>query len=580
MTGFLGIDGESIKGLDFRQFIVPEYQEKAEKDMGIILQEGEIRDTHLVIKNDFDRRFHVLVSSKLIQDAAGKGIGIIGIARDITEIVKAEENFREIFRSIPDIAYIHDLKGNILLMSKIAEIKLGYPEQMILKMNIADILTEKSYKSALERLSRIKTERKVKDIPFTLIAQDGHEIPMEARAILIRFEGQECVFGIGRDITERLEAEENRKRAEEEIFRINNVLANLYELHDTVAKTHILQDVLDMTVNSAIKSLPIDACAIKTYDPELKDFEVAAIKGLGKGYSRKRAKSLAESLSWRAFEKEKIIEELDLKSVQSMAVDDGMASGIYIPLLVAVGRGKKGKESYDKIGVLCVYVKERYRFNEEDKRRMEMFASYVAIRIREARLYEKVEELSITDELTKVYNLRGFRRRLEEKIKICQRDAIPVSLLLVDPDNFKKVNDTYGHPAGDEILEKLARALEEAVRDVDIVARYGGDEFLIVLHNTDNASTKRVAEKIRKAIEERIFRVEKHPDPIKIKVSLGGDTLTKDVFKRIIKLESAEIEKMIGRLIDSIDKALYQAKKQGGNRAIIHNLGNSIPVDK
>jgi len=263
-----------------------------------------------------------------------------------------------------------------------------------------------------------------------------------------------------------------------------------------------------------------------------------------------------------------------------MAVDDGMASGMYIPLLVAVGRGKKGKESYDKIGVLCVYVKERYRFNEEDKRRMEMFASYVAIRIREARLYEKVEELSITDELTKVYNLRGFRRRLEEKIKICQRDARPVSLLLVDPDNFKNVNDTYGHPAGDEILEKLARALEEAVRDVDIVARYGGDEFVIVLHNTDNASTKRVAEKIRKAIEERIFRVEKLPDPIKIKVSLGGDTLTKDVFKRITNLESAEIEKIIEMLIDSIDKALYQAKKQGGNRAIIHNLGNSIPVNK
>lgn len=580
MTGFLGIDGESIKGLDFRQFILPEYQEKAQKDLGTIVQEGEVRDSHLVIKDKLDRRFHVLASAKLIQDAAGNNIGIMGIARDITEIVKAEEKFKEIFRSIPDIAYIHDLKGNLLLMSKIAERKLGYPEQMILKMNVADILTEQSHKSALEKMSRIETERTVKDIPFTLVAQDGHEIPLEVRATLIRFEGQKCVLGIGRDITERLEAEKERKRAEEEIFRINAVLANLYELHQTVAKTHTLQDVLDMTVNSAIKSLPIDACAIKIYDPEIKDFEVAAREGLGKGYSRKRTKSLAESLSWRAFEKAEIIEELDLKSVQSMAVDDGMASGMYIPLLVAVGPGEERKESYDKIGVLCIYVKERYRFNEEDKRRMEMFASYVAIRIREARLYEKVEELSITDELTKVYNLRGFRRRLEEKIKLCQRDGRPVSVLIVDPDNFKAVNDTYGHLAGDEILEKLARALEEAVRGVDVVARYGGDEFVIILHNTDNPSARAVAEKIRKAIEEKTFRTEKYPDPIKIKVSLGGDTLTKDFFKRITKLEFAEIEKMIGRLIDSIDKALYQAKKQGGNRAIIHNLGNSIPVDR
>ncbi|UCD83980.1 MAG: diguanylate cyclase [Deltaproteobacteria bacterium] len=576
MTSFLGMDWKSLKGLDFRDFIVPEYQEKAEKVLETIFQQGEVSDTHIVIKNNLDRRFHVLISAKLIQDAAGKDIGIMGIARDITEIVKVEEKFREIFRAIPDIAYIHDLKGNLMLVSRITEKKLGYPEPMILKMNIAEVLTEDSHKTALEKLSRIRTEKKVRDIPFTLINKDGYEIPMEARAILIRLEGQDCVLGIGRDITEKLEAEEERKKAEEEILRINNVLANLYKLHQITAKTHELQNILDMTVNSAIESLPIDACAIKIFNPEIKDFEVAAKKGLGKEYSRKRTKSLTESLSWQAFEKGKIIEEYDLKSIQSMAVDDGMASGLYIPLLVAVGPGEIGKEFYDKIGVLCIYVKERYKFSEEDKRRIEMFASYIAIRIREARLYKKVEELSITDELTKVYNLRGFRRRLEEKINICQRDGRPLSLLMVDPDNFKKVNDTYGHPAGDEILEKLVRALEEAVRGVDVVARYGGDEFAIILHNTDNASIRVVAEKIRKVIEEKSFRIEGYPDHIKIKVSLGGDSFTKALFKNAARLESAEIESIIGMLVDSVDKALYQAKKQGGNRAIIRNLANSI----
>ncbi len=429
MTGFLGMDWKSLKGLDIRDFVVPEYQEKAEKALETTFQQGEIRDTHLVIKDILDRRVHVLISAKLIQDATGKDIGIMGIARNITEIVKVEEKFREIFRAIPDIAYIHDLKGNLMLVSRITEKKLGYPEPMILKMNIADVLMEDSHKIALEKLSRIRAEKKVRDIPFTLINKDGHKIPLEARAILIRFEGQDCVLGVGRDITQKLVAEEEKRRAEEEFFRINNVLANLYALHHTVGKTHVLQDILDMTVNSAIKSLPIDACAIKIYDPKIKDFEVAAKEGLGTRYSKKRAKSLTESLSWRAYEKAEIIEEPDLQSVHSMAVNDGMASGLYIPLLVAVGSGKKGKESYDRIGVLCVYVKERRKFSEEDKKRIEMFASYVAIRIREARLYKMVEELSITDELTKVHNLRGFRRKLEEKIKMCQRDGRPFSLL-------------------------------------------------------------------------------------------------------------------------------------------------------
>ncbi len=127
-------------------------------------------------------------------------------------------------------------------------------------------------------------------------------------------------------------------------------------------------------------------------------------------------------------------------------------------------------------------------------------------------------------------------------------------------------------------MEKLARTLEEAVRGVDLVARYGGDEFVIILHNTDNPSSRVVAEKIRKAIEEKTFWVEKHPDPIRIKVSLGGDTFIRDFFRRTNKVEPAEIEKIIDMLINSIDKALYQAKKQGGNRVIIHNLEYSTQI--
>ncbi len=204
------------------------------------------------------------------------------------------------------------------------------------------------------------------------------------------------------------------------------------------------------------------------------------------------------------------------------------------------------------IGLLTVEDDSTVRVWEEEEITMvRTIADHLAVGISNARLFRQVEEQAITDELTGLYNRRYFHDRLEREMQFAQRSGQPLSLILLDLDRLKKINDTYGHPVGDAVLRHIGATLKAVVRNVDICSRYGGEEFVVILPYTDQPGALLAAERLRAAISARPFA------PVgRITASFGLST-----FPSLAGSTAA--------LIEQADRAMYVAKNGGRDRVAL-----------
>jgi diguanylate cyclase (GGDEF)-like protein len=175
-----------------------------------------------------------------------------------------------------------------------------------------------------------------------------------------------------------------------------------------------------------------------------------------------------------------------------------------------------------------------------------------------AAMYRRMEELAVTDGLTGLYNHRRFRAALSDEVRRAERAGTALSLLMLDLDHFKRLNDTYGHPAGDSVLRQTAALLRRTVRDIDIAARYGGEEFAVLLIDTDAADALRTAERVRIAVEAETFSHER--TQLDVTVSVGASTY-------LARASEPEAARSADALLRSADRALYAAKEAGRNCA-------------
>lgn len=209
-----------------------------------------------------------------------------------------------------------------------------------------------------------------------------------------------------------------------------------------------------------------------------------------------------------------------------------------------------------------VFIGERVSGNKiYSDSELEMFGilnNMLSIAIHNSFLYDQVLQISYTDGMTKLHNYRYFEYRLMEEISRSSRNRTGLSLIILDVDNFKNFNDTLGHPAGDDLLRQLARILKETVRDNDIVCRYGGEEFAVILPGVEKDGALILAERLRSRVEKERFPGEEVQPNGKLTISLGLATLPQDAVNK---------EDLIRRS----DKALYAAKKSGRNRVVPYN---------
>jgi diguanylate cyclase (GGDEF)-like protein len=157
------------------------------------------------------------------------------------------------------------------------------------------------------------------------------------------------------------------------------------------------------------------------------------------------------------------------------------------------------------IGVVEIINRVGGRFTQSDLEMLLTLVEPCAIAIENAILFQKTEQLTITDDLTRLFNSRYLNVYIGREIKRCKRHGIPLSVIFLDLDGFKRINDLFGHLAGSRTLSEVGSILSQAVRESDILARYGGDEFVVVLPETAPSGAMVIAERIRRAIEAHTF---------------------------------------------------------------------------
>jgi diguanylate cyclase (GGDEF)-like protein len=204
-----------------------------------------------------------------------------------------------------------------------------------------------------------------------------------------------------------------------------------------------------------------------------------------------------------------------------------------------------------KIGVLELIKRDKNVFSTRDINILTKIARHIAIAIENVLLHQRMEELAITDDLTKIFNTRYLHRTLEIEIQRCKRYNTSVSLIFMDLDHFKDVNDKHGHLIGSKVLVEVAQLILNKIRSLDIVARYGGDEFVIVLPQTSSKYATQIAERLRKHIAETVF-LKKEGYNIRLTASFGVASYP----------DTATSKEELLRLAD---EAMYKVKYQTKN---------------
>jgi diguanylate cyclase (GGDEF)-like protein len=219
-------------------------------------------------------------------------------------------------------------------------------------------------------------------------------------------------------------------------------------------------------------------------------------------------------------------------------------SAIIAPLIL-------GEET---LGAISLESYRSYAFSQSDLQLLVSFAATATTALHNAQLHTEVQKQAITDTLTGLYNRRGFFELGRREVERALRFGRPLTALMMDIDYFKNVNDVYGHAVGDKVLVGLAARILQELRQIDLLGRYGGDEFVALLPETDLPSAQSVAERLRKVANAATYLNAKLP--VRVTMSVGVASL------------SAEC-KDLNSLLQKADQALYEAKHQGRDRVIV-----------
>lgn len=234
-----------------------------------------------------------------------------------------------------------------------------------------------------------------------------------------------------------------------------------------------------------------------------------------------------------------------------LALHEGIRSLICIPLVT------KGKIQ----GVLYLDDFAPRTFDQSRMSLISLMSSFAAMSIENATLHDETRQMAVTDALTGLYNRRYFEKLLPQELERAQRGGLPVSILLIDADNFKKVNDTFGHPMGDRVLATIGQTIKKSLRTVDFAFRYGGEEFMVILPEADLVSARKAAERIRVRVIANSRKVLRSEAAEPVTVSIGISSYPRDASD-------------VNDLVAIADCLLYQAKGAGKNRILVREENN------
>ncbi|HEU4655877.1 MAG TPA: diguanylate cyclase [Capillimicrobium sp.] len=243
-----------------------------------------------------------------------------------------------------------------------------------------------------------------------------------------------------------------------------------------------------------------------------------------------------------------------LREAEAAALAQGRPADAAAGDVHALAVPLQGAERDEPLGLLSV-VRHGEPFGEQERELLTYLAAAAAVSMENVGLHEAVQRQAVTDELTGLYNHRRFQEALVGETERAKRFGQPMALVMIDIDNFKRVNDTYGHQTGDRVLREVARVLQERSREIDAPARYGGEELAVVLPQTDLDGAYHLAERVREGIAAIEVPLGAGREPLRVTASLG-----------VASLPATADEPR--ELLAAADAALYEAKRSGKNKTV------------
>ncbi|UCD85283.1 MAG: sensor domain-containing diguanylate cyclase [Deltaproteobacteria bacterium] len=325
-------------------------------------------------------------------------------------------------------------------------------------------------------------------------------------------------------------------------------LYTLYNVSKTLMSVSLQLDGLFEVVMKLIhESLRVDEHCLMLFDQDRSELNIHAYYGMDEKLMNKITFKPGEGIPGKAAESGKpiLVNDMSKKSDYNFYKGRKKLTGSFLSVPLKIGED-------DVIGVLNFRKPKKNAFTKRDVELFSSVAEHVAIAIGNAQLYQRTRELTNKDALTGLYNRRYFFERFEKEIERAYRYHRILSVLMLDLDHFKEFNDENGHLKGDDVLRETAGVLLYQLRTSDVLARFGGDEFIILLPETDKESATVVADKLRDGVYKNNFIGEENIPSGKITISLGLATYPQDSSDAF-------------QLINFADRALYRSKSKGGN---------------
>lgn len=326
----------------------------------------------------------------------------------------------------------------------------------------------------------------------------------------------------------------------------NRQLSVLNEVAQQIGSALQLERVFDLILSSVGRVVEYDVCALFLYDSTREELNPVLIRGPGgKGVSFGVECSpipigLGPIGRVAIARKGEVISDASRESIPPFVRQPPVKGMMFAPLVL----------EGELLGVLVVGSLKPMAFSGDHLRLLTVLSSQASVAIANAIVYKRTEELAITDSMTGLYNYRYLQMRLDDELRKARARNLQLSVIYVDIDNFKDYNDTYGHQAGDVILRRFAESLKRFIRDSDVAARYGGDEFLVILPNTGYSEACNVARRLQEGIASQEFVIDNVPVPVTLTVSVG-----------VASHPEAGITTF--DLISWADRAMYKSKRQG-----------------
>ncbi len=487
-------------------------------------------------------------TASVLRDAQGNPEAMVAVIRDISERKKAEEALRdseELSRGMLEAAStgIYLLQdGRFQYVNRLFEELSGYTSSELKGTNSLDYVHPEDREMVRRKAVEVLKGQSREPYEFRLVRKDSKTIWVVDRIASIQYKGKRSVLGTLMDITEN-------KQAEEEVRHYTKQLEALFHIGATVSQTLNLEELLGSVLDKVVEVTGVGVTAIYLLEDETGALVLRAHRGMSPKLVRQISVLRDESGVINQVPKTGrplLVEDIsaDRRFDALTGNDEGVKSFAVVPVMA--------KEKI--LGVMGVGSHVKRGFPEWEVRMLGAIANQIGMAIENAKLYEHALELAFTDSLTGLYNRRYFMEQVGREFIRANRNKSPLSLIMVDLDGLKTINDRFGHHEGDAFLREVAGIIKANTRASDVAARWGGDEFMLLTPDTDSDSAWKVGERVRAEVRQhhRILEGEE----VRITISVG-----------IVSYPAHA--SMISELLRRADEAMYNAKRGGKDRACV-----------